>query len=354
MLTTRATSSGNIAITRTPTKPPNSSILPSSSTNSLTLEQQLTPTQQQQQQSSLLPTPIQRRKTSAGGKAGRKKWTANHIVNLLNLVESHRPTGRDKWDIVSTIFNTGMDQPYQRSGTQLKEKFFALSRGRGTTGNPDLGEHCIRARRIEEEIERSVHVTYSRDPYTITNNNTNNNNDQNEEEKDHDSDADDNDNDNEDDDDDAGYVFEDSQSAANILTSDNSLPMLPSIFDASTSSLPPVDSQPSSSASSLNSPTFSSSSSSSNPSPLQPKGKRKRQHLETTVREALEKEEANRSAMNQALAAMATAVAAMASQSQASDRRQEEAARRHEEAQQRFERRHEELMAILLVNSKKD
>ena len=219
----------------------------------------------------------------------------------------HQPRGKEEWEEVTKVFNSNVAPMFHRTDIQLRDKYHSIARARGTTGNTHLHEFTIKARQIEQLIEQKSQIVQSEDPFTLMST---------------DPDGDDGDIEDE-----WNTSIEAEESLTQSLTendlnmpSSSSSSSFSAIVDAATTSHTPIAS-----------PSPSSTSFSS-PSPLRPPtGKRKRGQIDTAIREALEREEQKRDSMDKVMTMMATAITAMATNAQAA------------------ERRHEQLMALLLA-----
>ena len=242
--------------------------------------------------------------------------------------------------MISRLFNVGMEPPYQRSASQLKEKYFGLLHGRGMKkDNPQFQQYAIKAREIEALIEHKYQIVQSSDPFashTTGGSESWNHGD---------------------------GVMSDSNNEEGWnepMEADETLTQPPPMEDSnivlhapasttSTAAAAASSSTAAAAAAAISPPPQQlaprtppsrpqSSSSTSSPCSLSFTGKRRRSDLDRLISEALEREEQRRYSMEKAMVMMAAAISAMASNAEAAERRHEAA-----------ERRHEQLMALLLA-----
>ena len=241
-----------------------------------------------------------------GGKAGRKNWSSLHVRQLLNIVETEQPIGAAAWESVSVVFNSTLATNFHRTPTQLRDKFQQLLRMKGTTGNPDISAAVQRARAIDELINKRFSVTQSTPPYYTPESES----------------------------DDGAFEMDiEPENTPSAAYSEDEPPRDDAA--AATESAPAAASSTPAAAAASSSAAAAAAGAPPRPpiAPANRTGKRKRVQIETIIKDVLERDSKKENKLDQALTAMATAVAAMATQSQ--------------DAQ----RRHEELMAILLKKS---
>ncbi|KAF0701684.1 Aste57867_7905 [Aphanomyces stellatus] len=94
-------------------------------------------------------------------KTGRgKSWCPVSVDLLLEITQDILPLGKNGWETVEGRFNRLAEskQLPVRDGDALKRKFLLLKKHPKPTGNPDLPDEVLRAKRVQKEIDQSVSV----------------------------------------------------------------------------------------------------------------------------------------------------------------------------------------------------